>query len=390
MSKFFSFLGKKQGTAATTKASAPAVVASKKEVRREFIARDGNLPNDIVDAFSSLNNKEGSFAAAESPNQDSCSFGIFNGAEISAENFFSTSLAEIHKQVAKEPSRHKMGSTFCGGIYDPTLQKITIGNLGDSRAYLEMIDAENRKILVSLSEDFDPKVARFASQVTGNGGEITSSRVSGNIAVAGGFGDLDCKGMITTPDIINWDLETVSKMFPGFRPAKMIICSDGFTEKESEMSSLYNAVYTFEYDAQAPEKNAHKPLYNNIAKTAAKTREEIPLDAMAQKMISRSRFYESKDDISIVIIDLDKAKENGQPIFACVADGHRKGAEELSSMIVTKALEYARNPSLLLQEQIKPALAPALAQEQPSASPHAAAAQTRQLAGHQQGNVRSV
>lgn len=409
MSKFFSGFFKKTNSN-TKELSGAAVPQTKPSIapKESEINPIGEGLQGVVEFHTVENCRGDSRYGPQSAydNQDRASSALI-ASNVSVADFFQESTAKIHQEL-KDEKYKGMGATICAAAYNPEEQVVTVANLGDSRAFLELENESGERILISLSQDFKPGVARFAQQIKEGGGEIekdkkgvlrikgevSSDGTSRAVAVAGGFGDEDVKGLIRTPEILTWNLANISQTFAQIpdiaqftKKTRIIICSDGFTDVKNKYGDIYTAIY--ELDKQGEENKFVKVEQQNTYKlkqdaTAEEKTNRYSLANLTR--ISKRRVDNGKnDDISTIAFNFKDSEKiaPGENVMFCISDAHARDAQqhrghEISQLITARMQQFAKSV----------VVGAATLSAQPSTAPHPAAA--LQLSGKDKSNVSEV
>lgn len=247
------------------------------------------------------------------------------------------------------------GSTYCGATiykgYDEDFEdtKIIVSNLGDSRAMLLMQDDYGNQILVSLSQDADPNVERFQKEVETLGGEVKNNRVwarelNSGLATAAAFGKYHAQGVIHYPEIYEYSLKEIMKVFPGYSGKKLMLVSDGVTKVETGEKPAFYPVICFKLDCLGEYENTQEQTYTRVDPP---NRIKIaPLTA--QNLTSHTvKAIGQIDDITTISVNIENLLP-GQKIYAQICDGHGRQGETISNALMkaaNKHVSLARIPN---------------------------------------------
>ncbi len=348
---------------------------------KEFdpVIEDSRATVKTADSSSVANRKK-----EKQENQDS--YGITLCKIEDPGQFFRGHIAKL---VEDHKSYEKIGSTFCGAIYDPRTKKITVGNLGDSRVYLLFQKDSERPIFVLLSEDFAANIQttgisdevfeananRFTKAIKKAGGDVFKNRagnncVNGILMVAGGVGDNDPenKGFITEPDIISHDIDKLKEALSlsDYKASKVLVVSDGMS---SSIDTHMVRDYHIEAYSMKCDEGGVQPRFAKIERSTTLgdfveflpegSREEylqsmkIPLNGLsATDLTTTALKHGVRDDITVVAFDLNPLEPHKHPVLAFVADGHGTNAEKISGRIRNYMLRQAHK-SLDLQAVVQ-------------------------------------
>jgi serine/threonine protein phosphatase PrpC len=372
MTRFFSRTKLPKPAAAAAAAAAPSAASAAEGSQSVVISqafswhsRVNSLDDDGI--HPSHNNQDRVEACEISP-------------DVKPEQFIKDFTGEMHREINEKKEYHAViGSTCCMAIFNPLSSKITVGNLGDSRIYLELENDKGERILVSLTEDFDPKKVRFLRKIHDNKGWCSEKgrlkpmsnkdRSSGKddkdtLGVLGGFGDT-LFPVIREVDVIEWNLKEIKEnpLFNGFSPKRIMACSDGFTDVEASFGNHYKAIYKLTVEPSQDPKSPPTKNFNdilavmsaenfkrnerNIRGDKVKTKTE---DYSVENLTKLARVKFSRDDITVAVIVLEKLlaalkdhslAQNSVLIILCDGHGKEKVEGELSEHIVKSAISKA-------------------------------------------------
>jgi serine/threonine protein phosphatase PrpC len=117
-----------------------------------------------------------------------------------------------------------VGSTAVFAILDPSFPansstpssiRLTIGHVGDSRAYV--FSGKDKGSLLHSTQDHHPNVESEYKRITEAGGWVTAKRVNGLLALSRAFGDYSFKPekghyVVATPEIHQMDIQPGDKV----------------------------------------------------------------------------------------------------------------------------------------------------------------------------------
>lgn len=244
-------------------------------------------------------------------------------------------LLEIQKTT--DVSHLGSGSTFCAAVLDSKKEKVTIVNLGDSRAILLVRDSVTGKhITISLSEDHNissPRVKRevarniTVSGAAGRGLEDDNIDMIGPSDLVGYIGkDTVISNKKTIPDVKTFNInEVINKALAStegyvegrYIPVNIMVTSDGILER---LKSDYNIIY--ETGEDGIELNGG---YNFVEdRSANKSISQIYDENRvinAAKILQIAKIMGARDNMSAIILSCDKTIA-ARNLAGIVCDGH--------------------------------------------------------------------
>lgn len=310
----------------------------------------------VAETIGERDSQQDTIFVAKVKNEEACA---------NPKTFFEGTIAEI-------VNRHKTcvsGTTLCSAIVTPsseedsktgkTFPKITIANLGDSRAAIVAKMRDGRYISIILTEDHDLNVPRIRGHVERSGGRLAhlpedpsktprvvyhsaaGSHPTLNMGAA--IGDCDALGaggrhvLMTVPDIFEYDLnafpfvtispdgsvaEVLSK--DQILELDLIISCDGLYDIDGsrKLAADFKACKMDREIAFPADKVRGAEGLSEIKKTFdEESAGEFSLAAVLQDFAMSEG---SRDNISIACVSLVSAGENqiAEPLMATVCDGH--------------------------------------------------------------------
>lgn len=285
--------------------------------------------------------------------------------------FYETTIAGI-------VDRHKAcvnGTTLCSAMVTPpseeeakagkTFPKITVANLGDSRAAIIAKMRNGRYVSIILTEDHDLNVLRVSDHVLRRGGEIAplpedpartprvvyhsaSGETHPTLNMGAAIGDCGALGtsgnhvLMTTPDIFDYDLNafpllvaspdgSISEVLPKdeILELDLIISCDGLYDIDG-FRKLAADFKAFKMDcgiAFYPDKVAGAEGLSEIKKGFDEEHAAGEV-SLAAALLDFSSSEGSSDNISVACLSLvsDGKNKITEPVMVTVCDGH--GGEE--------------------------------------------------------------
>jgi len=206
------------------------------------------------------------------------------------------------------------GSTAIAAHYS-TDQKLTIANLGDSRAVLFVRKADGAAFeWIRLTNDQESKDVFERARIEAKGGSVWGNRVNGQLMVGRSFGDVfqegfnsdsSCNGKMLIsyePDIYQHDIAQILSDYGANSQAFLMTSCDGMYEHGKGNEVTYAKALT-DWFSNAEEREKHK---NNMA------------EYLRDYAISLS----SRDNVTVCISDITEAPQ--QSVVTAVFDGHAK------------------------------------------------------------------
>ncbi len=291
----------------------------------------------------------------------------------------------FERTIAATVGRHKTcvnGTTLCSAIVTPPSEedlkvgkifpKITVANLGDSRAAIVAKMIDGRYVSIILTEDHDLDVPRIRRHVEGSGGKIghlpedftrtprvvyhSAAGAHPTLNMGAAIGDRGALGknrkshvLMTTPDIFEYDLNTFSFVIVDERGVKkevlkkdeileldLIISCDGLYDiaGSRKFAADFKAYQTDRGIAFCPDKVGGAEGLSEIKKAFDKeSAEEFSLATALQDFATSEG---STDNISVACVNLVSAGKNqiAESVMATICDGHgEKSAGEVVGVI---------------------------------------------------------
>ncbi len=187
-------------------------------------------------------------------------------------------------------------------------RKLTLANLGDSRAVL-FIKKENGKVeFIRLTNDQEPSDILEEGRIVAKGGSVTQNRIKGALMVGRAFGDTSKelegtngqKLVSYEPDIYQHDIAEIMKRHPGGQALLMTSCDGMYDHGKGNEATYAKALESWFRN----EDNLQAKWNNNVA-------EYLRDYAIA---------LGSEDNVTTLISDITNAPT--QPLSVGVFDGH--------------------------------------------------------------------
>lgn len=242
-------------------------------------------------------------------------------------------FADLGSKIRSFGNQITDGSTAIISHYS-TDQKLTIANLGDSRAVLFIYKNDGSLDWIRLTNDQKPLDILEMARIEGNGGFVSKAgpyqnRVNGSLSVARSFGDhrkefegvdellnqngnANGKKLISyQPDIYQYDIPKILKEAENSQYAFLMTSCDGMYENGNE------ATYA----------NALKTWFNNEGRVWEKW------DNVAEYLRDYAIALGSQDNVTVCFSDITNAPT--EPLVVGVFDGH---GGCLTSSIIAESL----------------------------------------------------
>jgi serine/threonine protein phosphatase PrpC len=193
-------------------------------------------------------------------------------------------------------------------------RKLTLANLGDSRAVLFIKTKDGKVESIRLTNDQEPRDIIEHGRIAAKGGSVVRDRINGLLMVGRAFGDTseDLEGFTDQsqpngqklvsyePDIYQYDIADIMKKYPGGQALLMTSC-DGMYDHGTGNEATY---------AQALES-----WFRNEDNLQAKWSNNV-----AEYLRDYAIALGSKDNVTTLISDITNAPT--QPLSVGVFDGH--------------------------------------------------------------------
>ncbi len=253
------------------------------------------------------------------------------------------------------------GSTFCAAVLDAKKEKVTIANLGDSRAMLVVQDSVTGKhFTISLSEDHKASSARIKEEVSRNiiaaraigvGLEDRIDAMSPDDLIAYVGRDTVIFNKKNIPDVTTFDInEVISKSLSAlegyeegrYAPVSIIVTSDGILD---ELKSDYNIIHGTAEDGVminntyyfTEDVSSNEPISGIYDKGGIVTAERIVRDAKGKGVA---------DNMTVVILGCDRTVL-GRNLAGIVCDGHGSAHSEIHNTSAFIINEFSKRADLV-------------------------------------------
>ena len=274
----------------------------------------------------------------------------------------------LSKAIKKIVERHQncpAGSTICSAIINPAgeeylqegkfLPKVTLANLGDSRAAMifRFRNGENiRHVSLILTEDHSLDVERVRKQVEDNGGEIVTNssgslRVVNNescpsLNMGAALGNCNLKSnqagispLMNKPDLFTYDVNTMVNHFMSpnevVEAADLILACDGLYDLLLPAAEKFQvATLAADYQAKITGETLtfHEVVVGDemphLSKLAQDFYNRGSQGSFAAELVDTALKFNSSDNISVARIKLMEIKND---LIATVCDGHVVGTQ---------------------------------------------------------------
>jgi|GEM_PF-3438249 len=223
---------------------------------------------------------------------------------------------QIRNYCIDKDKGERSGSTAIAAHYSKD-RKLTIANLGDSRAVLFVRKADGEVEWIRLTNDQEPNDVFEQARIEAKGGFVWRNRVNGQLMVGRSFGDVfiqaggDDEGKMLIsyePDIYQHDIAQILSDYGANSQAFLMTSCDGMYDHGKGNEATYAQALT-DWFSNAEEREKHK---NNMA------------EYLRDYAISLG----SEDNVTVCISDITEAPL--QSVVTAVFDGH--GGSKVSAI----------------------------------------------------------
>jgi len=255
-------------------------------------------------------------------------------------------IAAMESEV--ESKKLSDGSCLCANVV--VGNTVHTANVGDSTAYVVLIDKDGKATVKRLNELHSPDSESELEKIKARGGKVVEDRLDGRLAVSRAIGDNDISGISHEPDVMSRRIP-----IPEGGHAFLITACDGMTERMAP--------------AGLKPKAKEIAIEEAIAKIVVENKNKNPAEISSALAMGALRSG-SGDNISVIVTPITG---NPEPRLSAVFDGH--GSDQVSEYLCNNFKPRLENQlALWLISHPKEApIAPALSSDAETAKPRESA-----------------